>query len=152
MTTRTRKSAETEQDVRESVEYLRSILTPGDTLYVARRRRSASGLTRWADVYAIVQRERGDYSEPTLEYLSGWIASACGIKRHREDGLQFGGAGYSIATEIAHSVGRALWPDGIDCLGDHCPVSDHSNGDRDYTPGHKHSAYSGASALDTRDI
>lgn len=64
-------------------------------------------------------------------------------KRGSGDGLIVGGCGMDMGYHLVYALARKLWPDGFDCIGPGCPSNDHSNGDRDYTPGHRHHADGG---------
>ena len=124
----------------QALERLRAAIEPGDTLYTVLRHRAPSGMSRAVDVYAIrPDPERGPRAVHRY-WLSYWIAAA-GIGRwsERYEAVTIGGCGMDVGFEIVYSLGRILWPDGGPCTGPACHSNDHSNGDRDYTPGRIHS-------------
>jgi hypothetical protein len=59
----------------------------------------------------------------------------------KHGGIRMGGCGMDMGFALVYSLSRALFPGGYGCIGKgegeprhYCPSSDHSNGDRDYTP------------------
>lgn len=115
-----------------ALERLHDEVRAGDTLWTVVRHVTGSGMTRWIDVYKLVDNDR--------VYLSHAAALACGrkVNNKNHDGVECGGCGMDMGFDLIYSVSRAMFPEGFDCIGDGCPSNDHSNGDRDYTS-HRHS-------------
>jgi len=110
----------TKTEQQEAIVELHKSLSPGDTLHTVLRHVSASGMTRWIDVYRIVD---GD-----LQYLTYWIAKAAGYPvNQKREGLKVGGCGMDMGFDVVYNLSRTLYPDGFDCIGEGCPSNDHSN-------------------------
>lgn len=131
--------AEAERQARaEACDQLREWIKPGDTLYTILRHVSASGMTR---AVSIIRHDAED-GPHDVSYLA---AKAMGDTiDNRHDGIKIQGAGMDMGFALVYNLGRTLFRDGFECIGDddararRCPSNDHSNGDRDYTP-HRHS-------------
>ncbi len=109
--------------------WLRECLQPGDTVYTILRHVSVSGMSRSIAVVGIVDSDIRDFT---------WQAAlVTGYKfDDRRGGVKVRGCGMDMGFALVYELGAALFPDGFPCIGDGCPSNDHSNGDRDYTPGH----------------
>lgn len=108
---------------------LAAILKPGDTVYTILRSVSRSGMSRRISLLTSDQRR--------LDWLierAGW-----GKGRQNKPGLVAGGCGMDMGHHLVYCLSSRLWPNGFECLGEGCPSSDHSNGDRDYGPHHHES-------------
>lgn len=134
-------AAERRTEQQEAAERLREVLRPGDRVRTVLRHVSASGMTRWIDVYKL---EGGD-----ALYLTGNVATATGYRTDPRYGhaLKVEGCGMDMGFAVVYNLGRTLWPDGFDCIGrgeghwtKGCPANDHYN-DRqdDYRPDRRHS-------------
>lgn len=119
----TRKEAERQEAIVE----LRAKIQPGATIRTILRHVSRSGMTRHISVVM-----------PDCGEISWLVGRALDYRRHNDGGLVVGNCGMDMGFAIVYSLSHALFPDGFDCIGEGCPASDHSNGDRDRTP-HKHS-------------
>lgn len=119
------------KDKAEALETLRKHLRPGVTVYTILRHRARSGMMRVVDVYAI------DGGEPLRLSWSAAVATGYTYSRKHE-GVAVQGCGMDVGFEVVYALGRALFPDGVPCIGPDCRSNDHSNGDRDYTPGKIH--------------
>lgn len=119
----------------EAIARLADYLEPGDTVYCILRHRSASGMTRTVQLVTIEQdATRG----PWVASLGYNAAAALALPYDRDrEGVKVQGAGMDMGFWLVYELGRTLWPEGYDCIGDRCPSNDHSNGDRDHTP-HRH--------------
>ena len=105
-------------------------LKPGDTVYTVLRHVSRSGMSRSIDAYKM------EHDGPTM--LTGPACRLLGLTFDRNNGgAKMGGCGMDMGFAMIYELSYALWPTGYTCIGEHCPSSDHSNGDRDYTP-HAH--------------
>lgn len=131
----------TTTEKQEAIEQLREWIKPGDTIYTILETVSRSGMSRVVRVLLPLRTEgetpgipaKIDFIHPNYS-----VSKACGyrLKTGSRDGLVIGGCGFDAGFEVAYSIARALWPDGFSCIGEGCPSNDHSNGDRNYTPGH----------------
>jgi hypothetical protein len=130
------KKQQSERD--EYIAKLRETLKPGDTLHTVLRSVSRSGMSRVIDVYHFYKDEKGEIRQ---EWLSYWIAKACGMSFQKDknpEGIKIGGCGTDMGFEIVYTLGRALYPNGFECAGEKCRSNDHSNGNRNREP-HAHS-------------
>ena len=108
------------QDVEESREVLLRWLKPGDTIYTVLRHVSRSGMSRKIDLYKI------EDGQPI--FLTGHAARVLGDRWDRDTGgIVVQGCGMDMGFEVVYRLGYALYPDGFNCAGDHCPSCDHSN-------------------------
>lgn len=110
----------------ECRERLLSFIKPGDTIYCILRHVSRSGMQREISLLTSDMRN--------IDYL---VSPLLGNRIGKHNGLVIGGCGMDMGFSLVYSLGYALFPDGFGCVGKSCPSSDHSNGDRDYSP-HRH--------------
>ena len=97
----------TKTETAEALEQLRNLLQPGDVIYTRLNHVSASGMTRWLDLFVI----RDD--EPLR--LTWSAAAATGYRYcERRESLKIEGCGMDMGFSAVYSLGRALWPDGTD--------------------------------------
>ncbi len=95
-------------DQAEALAHLRKLLKPGTTVFCVLRKVSKSGMSRRIDFYA---NRKGD-----LQFLSGWIANACGYTRPGDDqGLRVEGCGMDMGFHVVYELGRTLYPKGFNC-------------------------------------
>tara|TARA_R110000824_G_scaffold28841_1_gene96494 strand:+ start:26 stop:451 length:426 start_codon:yes stop_codon:yes gene_type:complete len=127
--TRAQKQAQ-----RDSIDHLRELLHPGDTVYTILDHCSRSGMTR--HIRVVIARTGDDGR--TYHLHPNWhVATALGVRQaKRGDGVVMGGCGMDMGFQLVYTLSATLWPDGFVCLGDRCRSNDHSNGDRDRTPHH----------------
>ncbi len=124
-----------ERDRQEAIARLREMVKPGDTIHTILRHRSRTGMSR------IVQAIKLEGNDPLW---LGWNIAKAIDHRYDEknEGVVMGGCGMDMGFALVYELSHALWPDGFDCIGEHCPSNDHNNGDRDYTPHwHKSGGY-----------
>lgn len=113
----------------EAIARLREEIRPGDKIYTILRHRSRSGMQRSISLIQI--DAQGTARE--WDYLA---ARAMGDRIDNVNGgIKVGGCGMDMGFHIVYNLGRTLFPDGFGCVGEKCRSNDHSNGDRDYTPG-----------------
>ncbi len=124
-----------ETDKQAALERLRKALKPGDKVYVTVLHVSRSGMLRSIKATIIQDGRPWDIS-----YL---VAHIFGESLHKTGGVKMGGCGMDMGFALVYNLSSALFPDGFDCIGDRCPASDHCNGDRDYSPGHRHARCGG---------
>ena len=126
-------STKRERKIAEARDHLLLTISPGDTLYTVLRHVARSGMLRHIDVYVLKSRHDGIW-RPV--YLSGRVATVLERSRAKDGSIKEAGCGMDAGFNIVYSLSQALFAHGFECIGDHCPSSDHSNGDRDYTPHH----------------
>mgnify|MGYP001617057424 FL=1 len=115
----------------EAITKLRRVLKPGDTVYTVLRHTSKSGMYRAIDLYKLPAKG----GPLCLSYTATLAMGARFDKRHESIGVS--GCGMDMGFHLVYHLGRALWPDGVQCAGEQrCQSNDHTNGDRDYTPHH----------------
>ncbi len=123
---------------KETRDYLRETLKPGDTVSTILRHVSRSGMLRAISV--VVVGDDGDICD--LDYQ---VARALGYKADElHGGIKMTGCGMDMGFALVYQLSHVLFPDGFDCIGDaelyrhRCPSNDHSNGGRDYAPSNHH--------------
>ena len=97
----------TKRERAEAIADLRKMLTPGDVVYTRLNHVSASGMTRWLDLFVIRDNE---------PLRLTWSAAAATDHRYcdRRESLKIEGCGMDMGFSAVYSLGRALWPDGTD--------------------------------------
>lgn len=103
-----------------SIERLKSMLKPGETVYTKIVHVSRSGMYRTLDAYVI-----RDNSPVKITFLTCTAIDYRYDVKH--DALGISGCGMDMGFEVVYNIGRVLFPDGFDCIGDNCPSNDHSN-------------------------
>lgn len=111
----------------DSAQYLLSILKPGDEVKTILRHVSRSGMMRHISLIF------NDHE------ISGYAADLLDDKRADDGGIKVGGCGMDMGFDLVYRLSSVLFPEGFTCIGDRCPSSDHSNGDRNYKPHHHNS-------------
>jgi hypothetical protein len=118
----------------EAIESLRAEFKPGDKVRTILRHCSASGMSRSISPINLSVDDKGRVSAWDCSYP---VSLALGYSMDRNHyGVRVQGCGMDMGFHLVYSLSRALYPDGFECIGNQCPSNDHSNGDRDYTPGH----------------
>lgn len=115
----------TKEELENAYAQLRKLLRPGDTVHSIIRSVSRSGMSRRIDFY-VFKTEKG-HVEPY--YLTGYMDGLGIVKlsRNRQGG-RVDGCGMDMAFHCVYSLARALWRDGVPCMGPSCLSNDHSNG------------------------
>lgn len=123
------KKAQRAAEVEAAREELRQILPPGAQVLVLQRHVAPSGMTRWLDLYAMVDGE--------LRRITETAATAMDDHTTYKDGhgwtLKVGGCGMDMHFATVYNLSRALYRDGYACTGDseqprhRCGSNDHSN-------------------------
>ena len=95
----------TKTETKEAQAYLLEILQPGATVYTDLRHCSASGMTRWLDLYCV---EDGRIRNITR------LACKAGAMRwcSRRDAMKAGGCGMDMGFAAVYELGCHLWPAG----------------------------------------
>ena len=126
----TRKDAERQ----EAIGRLREWLKPGDTVYCVLRHVSRSGMQRSISFLGIEDGRHVDYTYNVGKALDYRFDQ-------NNDGLKVTGCGMDMGFHVVYNLGRALFPDGFDCIGEErrCPSNDHSN--RENNAHHKDGGY-----------
>ncbi len=114
MTTRSEKERQ------EAIEHLRAILHPGDTVYTVLRHVSRSGMYRAIDLYIMQDNQPVRITSHVCR-----AGMATWNDRHQAAGVT--GCGMDAGFSLVYNTSAALFRDGFDCLGEHCPSNDHTN-------------------------
>lgn len=130
-----------------SIEHLRELLKPGDTVWGTMRSVARSGMSRWIDFYYI------EDNEP--RWITYHVARALDEPFRGNKGMRVTGCGMDMVFHSVYSLSRTLFPPGtFKCIGKEkrCPSNDHTNdrGREDYSPDRVHS--DGGYALRKRDL
>lgn len=133
------KVAKADRDA--AIAKLREWIHPGDTVYTILESVSRSGMSREIRVLVpqIIHPDADARTAVDFLHPNHAVSQALGIRQGKRDGLIVGGCGMDMGFHLVYSLSRVLFRDGFPCTGSHCPSNDHSNGDRDYTPGRLHS-------------
>lgn len=123
-------SKQSEAERQQAIADLRGMIKPGDTVFTILRHVSRSGMSRSISVLI--------NGEGAPRDITWFVAKALVEKMDDRDGIKVGGCGMDMGYHLVYGLSRNLFP-AFECIGERCPSNDHSNGDRDYTPGHRHS-------------
>lgn len=94
------------QNQTEAIENLRGIISVGDRVYTVLRHCSASGMTRWLDLYII--------KDNTPRRITWLAAAALGYTYDfKREALKVGGCGMDMGFHVVYCLGRRLFPDGF---------------------------------------
>lgn len=89
------------------LEYMRSQVRPGDTVYTVLRHVTKSGMTRWIDACIMVN------NEPV--YISGYVAKIIDATTSREHGgVKMPGVGMDMGFALVYEFSARLFPEGFD--------------------------------------
>jgi len=114
----------------EAVTKLREWIKPGDTVYTILRHVSRSGMRREIGVVLLKDdHDRGNATHQGIADLhpNYLVAKALGDRIGKNDGIITDGCGMDMGFHLVYNLSRTMFPDGFDCIGDHCPSNDHSN-------------------------
>lgn len=112
-----------------AIDTLRTLVTPGQTVYTSLRHVSRSGMLRHIDVYLMIDNEP--------RRITNLVADACDYRQTNAYGpLKVTGCGMDMGFSVVYDLSHTLYPNGFDCIIHGCPSNDHSNGDRNYEPHH----------------
>jgi hypothetical protein len=116
----------------EAVENLKQYVKPGDVVYTTLRHVSSSGMFRAIDVF--VMRD----NQPLR--ITWDVGRAIGETYNRKhEALGVSGCGMDMGFHVVYNLGRVMFREGFDCVGNHCPSNDHSN--REDNVRHKDGGY-----------
>jgi len=108
-----------------ALEYLHSYLKPGQTVYVILRHASKSGMSR--SISAVIPTISDD-GKPGIYDITHLVAQACDLTMDtHHNGVKIVGCGADMGFMLVYDLGRAMYPQGFDCIGDGCLSNDHSN-------------------------
>jgi len=110
------------------LEDMRELLSPGDVVYTKVLHVSQSGMYRVIDLYVIRNNEPRRISWPVGRLLQGYD--------RRHEGARASGCGMDMGFALVYDLSSRLFPDGFECIGEHCPADDHVNMRRGETPTH----------------
>ena len=97
----------TKRERAEAIANLRQMLKPGDVIFTRLNHVSASGMTRWLDLFVIRDNE-------PLRLTWSAAAATDHIYCDRRESLKIEGGGMDMGFSAVYSLGHALWPDGTD--------------------------------------
>jgi hypothetical protein len=95
----------TKTERKESIQHLQNMLKPGDEVYTQCKHVSASGMTRWLDVYVI--RDNRPH-RITWDVCAAADFTFC----NRRGQLKIEGCGMDMGFQTVYCLGASLWPDG----------------------------------------
>jgi hypothetical protein len=91
----------------EAIDTLKSMVTPGDTVYTILRHASASGMSR--RISTVIMTDQGNKD------ISYWVAKATqSTLDTNKGGIKVGGCGMDMGFSLVYNMGRALYPQGFD--------------------------------------
>lgn len=90
----------------EAINDLRQIIKAGDTVFTVLRHRSASGMTRWLDLYVIRDNQPRRITWLAAKALE-WSYD------NKRDALKVGGCGMDMGFHAVYCLGRRIFPDGF---------------------------------------
>lgn len=97
---------EKQQNRKEAIDYLRSILTPGTAVYTSCLSVSNSGMSRKISCYIV--------NNSKIQNINWYVANAIDYNRDDKTGaLKVSGCGMDMGFAVVYSLGRALYPDGF---------------------------------------
>ena len=89
----------------EARDYLLEMVKPGTIVYTSLRHVSASGMTRWIDVYVA--------DGGTIRNITGHVCDAADMTYcTRRHSLKIGGCGMDMGFQVVYNLGCSLWPSG----------------------------------------
>ena len=95
----------TKAERQESIDTLETLLKPGTIVYTSLRHVSASGMTRWIDVYVA--------DGGTVRNITGHVCDAADMNYcTRRHSLKIGGGGMDMGFQVVYLLGLSLWPAG----------------------------------------
>ena len=93
------------QRAQESIDTLETLLKPGTIVYTSLRHVSASGMTRWIDVFVA--------DGGTVRNITGHVCDAADMTYcTRRHSLKIGGGGMDMGFQVVYLLGLSLWPAG----------------------------------------
>ena len=95
----------TKTESAQSLEYLRKTLQPGAEVFTQVRHVSKSGMTRWLDVYTVID---GSIRNITWDVCAAADFTFCS-RRHA---LKIEGCGMDMGFQAVYCLGLTLWPAG----------------------------------------
>ena len=110
----------TKQEIEEAKEFLRSVLKPGQKIWGTVVQVSRSGMSR-----TILLKIVNNQNE--IQDISWHIAKLIGNWNENYRGIRVGGCGMDMVFNTIYNLGRYLYPEGYQCIGEGCPFNEHSN-------------------------
>ena len=95
----------TKTETAASLAHLRSVLKPGAEVFTQLRHVSKSGMTRWLDVYTVID---GSIRNITWDVCAAADFTFCS-RRHA---LKIEGCGMDMGFQAVYCLGHAIWPAG----------------------------------------
>jgi hypothetical protein len=95
----------TKQAQKETADYLKSLLKPGDTVYTVLRSVSRSGMLRSISLKII----RTDGARPYLMDITGYAGDLLEYSRGKDGGLRVSGCGMDMGFHVVYNLSRVLF-------------------------------------------
>src|SRR3990167_8547827 len=107
-------------EIEQSLNAIRVLVKPGDTIHTILRHVSRSGMSR--NISPVLLRD-GD----TL-HLSRSVAVILGLPNAAGswDAVKIGGCGMDMGFSLVYNLSSHLFPNGYGCVGEECPSNDHT--------------------------
>lgn len=97
--------ASTQAYKQEAIDYLLTILKPGDTVFTTVKQVARSGMSRHITLHIIDGTDIRD--------ITRLVGRAIGERQSdKTGGLVIGGCGMDMGLHVVYTLGYALWPDG----------------------------------------
>lgn len=109
----------TKEDQIRAQQILLEEVKPGFTLHTILRHVSSSRMTRHISVVRL--------HEGGSRYLDWSVGAILGYRLAKCEGLVVTGCGMDMGFQVVYNLSAALFPNGFDCINEHCPANDHSN-------------------------
>lgn len=138
------------EQIESSRERLTSLLKVGQVIYTNLKHRARSGMMRHISLHVVEDGQIVDITWAAARVMGYRISDKTG-------GIVVGGCGMDMGFHLVYSLGRRMFPNGVNCTGCsdgkatfRCNSNDHVNGSRLYNNGIIHS--DGGYAFDHRWI
>lgn len=103
----------------------------GDTIFTILRHVSGSGMSRTISLVHMPEGWCDSWGAQRVLELDYVVSKITGhkIDQRRGCGLKISGCGMDMGFKLVYQLSSCIYPNGFDCIGEHCPSNDHSNGD-----------------------
>ena len=113
-----------------ALKYLREYLSVGDMVYTILRHVTKAGTGRSISVVIPTMSPEGALGIYDITHLVAKAGRYTVDERH--GGVKISGCGMDMGFSLVYELGRTMWPDGFDCIGNGCVSNDHSNGESNH--------------------
>jgi len=105
-------STKKERERQESIDYLRELIKPGDTVYTILKHVSRSGMYRVIDLYIMVDNSPRRISSYAADLLEGYD--------YRHEGCKASGCGMDMGFHLVYNLSYTLFPNGFGITSQPC--------------------------------